>query len=70
MSKLINIAEDLTDDGIAKLKIGQVLRFQGKERVTELKVIKKHLKKRELWVREIVTFTPEELDGTVKVVEK
>lgn len=70
MSELINIADELTDKGIAELTLGQILRFKDGELITELKVVKKNIRKREVWVRPVVTFLPEELGGTVKVVDK
>lgn len=70
MSNLINIADELTDEGVANLTLGQILRFKKGEEIIELKVVKKHTKKREVWVRPVRTFTPEELGGTVRDIEK
>lgn len=66
----INIWDDLTPSGRENVRIGNLLRFQGKKGITELRVLSKNMKKQSIMVKEVRTFTPEELDGSVRYVEE
>ncbi|MBO1267082.1 hypothetical protein [Arthrobacter cavernae] len=64
------IGSELTDAAFAKLKVGNILRFQSDDGETELKIMRINAKKRKCFVRPVKTFLPEDLDGTVSVVDK
>lgn len=70
MHNRIEIGDDLTDHAFENLKIGDVLRFKNEGGDTELRIVNMNKSKRKCWVRPVKTFTPEELDGTVKVVDE
>jgi hypothetical protein len=64
------IGADLTDEAFERLKVGNILRFKNKDGgETELKIMKLNKKSKKCFVQPVKTFTPEELDGTVSVVE-
>ena len=66
----IEIGDDLTDHAFKELKVGDVLRFKNEGGETELRITNMNKATRKCWVRPVKTFTPEELDGTVKVVDE
>lgn len=54
----IEITDELTPEGIDRLEVGQVLRFEFEGSITELKVIRK--KNRRVWAETVTTYTPDE----------
>lgn len=56
----IDIGQDLTEEGLAKLKVGQIMRFDYEGSITELKITKINRKSHKCYVREVRTYTPDE----------
>lgn len=69
-TKTQEITDILTDEGIEKIKVGNILRFKvidtegKKEKMVELKITKKA--KRRVWARETVTFDVDDIAITGK----
>lgn len=61
-SKLINIGEDFTDEGLARLQVRQLLRFKDGDKVREFRVVTLNKKQKVVMVREVKTYTDKELD--------
>jgi hypothetical protein len=66
----IEIGSELTDNAFEQLNVGHILRFRDGDGFNELKVMKINKKSRKCFVRPVKTFTPEELDGTVTVIDE
>lgn len=66
MNEIMDIGSDFTKDGIKRLSIGQVLTFEQDGKQSSYKIVKRHVKRGELWVRPIRLYRPEEM----KVVDK
>ncbi|MFE7720104.1 hypothetical protein ACFU44_13805 [Nocardia rhizosphaerihabitans] len=61
-----NIGDMLTPAGLAKIKVGQTLGFKQEDgTIKNYKVVKRRVKRQELWVRPIQLYKPEQ----VKVVD-
>lgn len=69
VSNAIDIGADLTDKAFKDLNVGNVLRFRSEKGDMEFKIVKMNRKSRKCFVRQVVTFDPEELDGSVTVVD-
>ncbi|THG30683.1 hypothetical protein [Naasia lichenicola] len=67
MKKIIeDIGQDLTDAAFDRFKRGDVLRFRNAEgRMTEFKIIYLNKRMRSCKVRQVITFLPSDLGGTV-----
>lgn len=65
----IDISEELTDAAFEKLNVGHILRFRDGDGELELKIVKINRKSKKCFATPVKTFTPEELEGTVTVVE-
>jgi hypothetical protein len=61
-----NIGDMFTPEGLAKLSVGQTLTYRLDGVETTYKIVKRSLKRQELWVRPIRLYKPDE----VKVVDK
>jgi len=57
-----NISDILTPEGIAKLKVGQILIFSYEGSRNELKITKLNKKKGQAWARPVTTYDPEEIE--------
>ena len=64
-----NIGDIFTKDGIKEVSIGQVLRFEREGKIHSYKVVKRHIKRREVWVRPVRLYRPDEVQFKDKVEE-
>lgn len=56
------IGDILTKEGLAKLKTGQILRFNYEGSIVEYKITKLNRKSHKCYVREVRTYHPDEVD--------
>lgn len=70
MSNQINIWEDLTESGRENIKVGTLLRFKQGDTTIELRVMNKNMRKSKIMARPVKTFTPEDVGGSVRIVNK
>lgn len=61
-AKVHEIGEELTKEGLAKLKVGQVLVFDYEGSRTELKITKINRKSHKCWVKEVKLYSQQEVD--------
>jgi hypothetical protein len=64
INKSIEISDVLTEEGIAILKVGQVLMFKKKDNRVDLKITKLDRKHGRAWARVIATFDVEDVNIT------
>lgn len=62
MSELIDIAPELTPNGMLAAKVGKVLTFVKDGVPTHLKVVRKDKKAGKIWVKKIELHDPENVD--------
>lgn len=61
--KSTEIGNEFTKEGLAKLKVGQVLVYDYEGSRTELKITKINRKSHKLYVQEVKLYTDEEIDA-------
>lgn len=64
------IGSEFTKEGIAKLKVGQLLRFNFEDSITELRITKLNRKSGKVWVEDIKTYHPDEVQVEDKFGDK
>jgi len=62
-----NIGDLFTQDGIKKISIGQTLTFILDGEKNSYKVVRRHIKRKELWVRPIKLYHPDDVHVVDKV---
>lgn len=66
--KPINIGDMITPEGFKAIAVGQTLGFQKDGKLTRYKVVRRHVKRKELWVRPITLYKPEDVQVKDKEV--
>lgn len=61
-----NIGDVFTKDGLKNINVGQTLTFNKDGKTASYKVVRRHVKRHELWVRPITLYLPDE----VAIVDK
>lgn len=56
------IGDVFTKDGIAKLKTGQILRFDYEGSMNEYKITKLNRKSGKVWVKDVKTYHPDQVE--------
>lgn len=62
-----NIGDQFTKQGIKKLAVGQVLTFLQNGERKEYKIVRRHLRRQEIWVRPIQLYSTESIVDKDKV---
>lgn len=61
-----NIGDIFTKEGIKNVTVGQVLGFQQDGKLQRYKVVKRNIKRREVWVRPVTLYHPDQVHITDK----
>ncbi|SIC59875.1 hypothetical protein [Mycobacteroides abscessus] len=61
-----NIGDIFTKEGLKNVTVGQVLGFQQDGKLQRYKVVKRNIKRREIWVRPVKLYRPADVQVTDK----